>query len=287
MQRSCPPSATGAASCDAPSVLLLLPGKTMQVNLRHRVAQRVVVPLAKLFVEVLDGEAAIERSSRYRPSIRSISTTGARRSDGARRRSSRPPRPLSRWRSRQRRNVRSLIPSNSAASIWLSSDRSLRPRIRGESAQIGRYSLVNACPVVQPPILGGQPDRTLHELRNPDKPRASHTGSKGSCLHARRKPAFRSWWTSSASPAIVTTRCGPWWPRSAAHPAWRKFSPAALRPSRRSAWRAQQVNAYANLPTRHHQATDTVLSVKPIRRADLPRSWRPLPALGFLHGKLL
>ena len=38
-----------------------------------------------------------------------------------------PASPASRCRSRQRRNVRSLIPSNSAASIWLSSDRSERP----------------------------------------------------------------------------------------------------------------------------------------------------------------
>jgi hypothetical protein len=32
----------------------------MQVNLGHRIAQRVVVPFAQLFVEVLDSEAAIE-----------------------------------------------------------------------------------------------------------------------------------------------------------------------------------------------------------------------------------
>ena len=52
------------------------------------------------------------------------------------------------------------------------------------------------------------------------------------------------------------------------------------------AWREQQVNAYANFLRNSRQPTPSY-SVKPIRRADLPRSWRPLPALGFLQGKLL
>src|SRR3954447_22412852 len=52
------------------------------------------------------------------------------------------------------------------------------------------------------------------------------------------------------------------------------------------AWREQQVTAYANFLRNSRQPTPSY-SVKPIRRADLPRSWRPLPALGFLHGKLL
>ena len=52
------------------------------------------------------------------------------------------------------------------------------------------------------------------------------------------------------------------------------------------AWREQQVNAYANFLRNTTQPTPQY-SVKPIRRADLPRSWRPLPALGFLHGKTL
>jgi hypothetical protein len=51
------------------------------------------------------------------------------------------------------------------------------------------------------------------------------------------------------------------------------------------AWREQQVNAYANFLRNSRQPTPSY-TVKPIRRADLPRSWRPLPALGFLHGKL-
>ena len=52
------------------------------------------------------------------------------------------------------------------------------------------------------------------------------------------------------------------------------------------AWREQQITAYANFLRTSRQPAPSY-SVKPIRRADLPRSWRPLPALGFLHGKLL
>ena len=52
------------------------------------------------------------------------------------------------------------------------------------------------------------------------------------------------------------------------------------------AWREQQVKAYANFLRTTRQPMP-VYTVKPIRRADLPRSWRPLPALGFLHGKTL
>ena len=58
---------------------------------------------------------------------------------------------------------------------------------------------------------------------------------------------------------------------------------AALRDQ---AWREQQVNAYANFLRNSRQPTPCY-TVRPIRRSDLPRSWRPLPALGFLHGKLL
>ena len=49
-------------------------------------------------------------------------------------------------------------------------------------------------------------------------------------------------------------------------------------------WREQQVRTYeaflrnARQPVPHY-------SVTPIRRADLPRKWKPLPALGFLHGQ--
>ncbi len=49
------------------------------------------------------------------------------------------------------------------------------------------------------------------------------------------------------------------------------------------AWREQQVLAYAGfLGTTRQPAPN--YSIRPIRRAELPRSWRPLPALGFLHG---
>jgi hypothetical protein len=52
------------------------------------------------------------------------------------------------------------------------------------------------------------------------------------------------------------------------------------------AWREQQVKAYANFLRNSRQPAPSY-SVRPIHRADLPRSWRPLPALGFLQGKLL
>ncbi len=51
-------------------------------------------------------------------------------------------------------------------------------------------------------------------------------------------------------------------------------------------WREQQVRAYAGFL---HSARQPVprYSVAPIRRADLPRSWTPLPALGFLRGRFV
>jgi hypothetical protein len=52
------------------------------------------------------------------------------------------------------------------------------------------------------------------------------------------------------------------------------------------AWREQQVRAYANFLRMGKQPWPSY-TVRPIRRADLPRSWRPLPALGFLHGKFV
>ncbi len=51
-------------------------------------------------------------------------------------------------------------------------------------------------------------------------------------------------------------------------------------------WREQQVIAYeaflrtSKQPVPHY-------SVAPIRRADLPRKWQPLPALGFLRGQFV
>ncbi len=52
------------------------------------------------------------------------------------------------------------------------------------------------------------------------------------------------------------------------------------------AWREQQVRAYANFLQSCRQAVPRY-SVAPIRRADLPRAWKPLPALGFLRGQFV
>jgi N-acetyl-beta-hexosaminidase len=50
------------------------------------------------------------------------------------------------------------------------------------------------------------------------------------------------------------------------------------------AWREQQVHDYAHLLESCRQ-TMPRYSVVPMRRADLPRKWKPLPALGFLRGQ--
>jgi hypothetical protein len=52
------------------------------------------------------------------------------------------------------------------------------------------------------------------------------------------------------------------------------------------AWRAQQVSAYADWLRRSRQPVPHY-SVAPIRRADLPKAWSPLPALGFLRGQFI
>ncbi len=52
------------------------------------------------------------------------------------------------------------------------------------------------------------------------------------------------------------------------------------------AWRERQVLAYRSLLDWAKQPLPRY-SVAPIRRADLPRSWRPLPALGFLRGRFI
>lgn len=52
------------------------------------------------------------------------------------------------------------------------------------------------------------------------------------------------------------------------------------------AWREAQVAAHASFlrgtkdPAPHY-------SVAPVRRTDLPKGWKPLPALGFLRGKFV
>jgi len=51
-------------------------------------------------------------------------------------------------------------------------------------------------------------------------------------------------------------------------------------------WREQQVKDYANF-LRSSRQPAPYYTVKPIKRAELPRSWRPLPALGFLQGKFV
>jgi len=51
------------------------------------------------------------------------------------------------------------------------------------------------------------------------------------------------------------------------------------------AWREAQVRAYASFLETAAQPTP-IYSIKPVRRADLPRRWRPLPALGFLNGRM-
>lgn len=51
-------------------------------------------------------------------------------------------------------------------------------------------------------------------------------------------------------------------------------------------WRAEQVRAYRDFLDRAKQPVP-FYSVAPIRRADLPRKWTPLPALGFLRGQFI
>jgi len=52
------------------------------------------------------------------------------------------------------------------------------------------------------------------------------------------------------------------------------------------AWREQQVKAYDAFLRTTRQPPPRY-SVTPVRRADLPRGWRPLPALGFLRGQFI
>jgi acetone carboxylase gamma subunit len=71
----------------------------------------------------------------------------------------------------------------------------------------------------------------------------------------------------------------------------RKTRIAEIYPSRAAAdadrqWREQQVRAYAGF-LRSSSIPMPNYSISPIRRADLPRSWRPLPALGFLRGQFI
>lgn len=66
---------------------------------------------------------------------------------------------------------------------------------------------------------------------------------------------------------------------------------AEIYPTREAAladrsWRAAQVAAYAGFLAGARQPLPHY-SVAPIRRSDLPKAWRPLPALGFLRGTFI
>ena len=66
---------------------------------------------------------------------------------------------------------------------------------------------------------------------------------------------------------------------------------AEIFPSRERAladrdWREQQIRAYSTLLQSCRQPAP-LYSVAPIRLADLPRAWKPLPALGFLRGQFV
>jgi hypothetical protein len=66
---------------------------------------------------------------------------------------------------------------------------------------------------------------------------------------------------------------------------------AEIYPSRAAAladrlWREQQVNAYAAF-LRTSLRPVPRYSVAPMRQADLPKGWKPLPALGFLRGQFI
>jgi hypothetical protein len=52
------------------------------------------------------------------------------------------------------------------------------------------------------------------------------------------------------------------------------------------AWREQQVRAHTTFLRTCRQPAPRY-SVAPLRRADLPRGWKPLPALGFLRGQFV
>ncbi|AOX16062.1 hypothetical protein [Kozakia baliensis] len=49
-------------------------------------------------------------------------------------------------------------------------------------------------------------------------------------------------------------------------------------------WRAQQVRIYTQFLLGERQPLPRY-SIRSIKRAELPRAWRPLPALGFLRGQ--
>ncbi len=71
----------------------------------------------------------------------------------------------------------------------------------------------------------------------------------------------------------------------------RKHRVADIYPNRNAAladraWREQQVSEYAGF-LRNCRQPVPCYSVAPVRRADLPKGWKPLPALGFLRGQFI
>lgn len=71
----------------------------------------------------------------------------------------------------------------------------------------------------------------------------------------------------------------------------RKHRVAEIFPSRHAAladraWREQQVSEYSGFLKTCSQPAPSY-SVTPVRRTDLPKGWKPLPALGFLRGQLI
>lgn len=66
---------------------------------------------------------------------------------------------------------------------------------------------------------------------------------------------------------------------------------AEIYPSRAAAladreWREAQVKAHAGF-LRTSTQPPPHYSVAPVRRTDLPKGWKPLPALGFLRGQFI
>jgi hypothetical protein len=52
------------------------------------------------------------------------------------------------------------------------------------------------------------------------------------------------------------------------------------------AWREAQIKAYAGFLRSSRQPPPNY-TVEPMKRADIPKTWRPLPALGFLRGQFI
>ncbi|MBO1360938.1 MULTISPECIES: hypothetical protein [Acetobacter] len=50
------------------------------------------------------------------------------------------------------------------------------------------------------------------------------------------------------------------------------------------AWRRDQVRAYAHFLEQSPDPAPTY-HIAPIHRAELPKGWKPMPALGVLHGR--